>query len=401
VRAKILEGYRRVVPPGLGLPLLFTLGLVAVIISVQCQRPAILETRPAPTGSEAQVRVLLSLAGLDGSVEISAPSGLRLRADGEERMASSPLRVTAVEGGLRVGHGTSRVERIEVTSLGGEPLRTGARAYRGTLVLSAESSHALRVVNTVSMPDYLRGVLGGEMPSSWPLEALKCQAVAARTYVVARKQTRTKAPFDVYDDTRSQVYVGVPNTGATALCKAVEETSGLVLAFEGSVLTAFFHSTCGGRTADVEEVFGKGGAAPLQGVLCGNCQDSKYYRWSTVFTAKDLSRLLGLSGVTSIVLMEKTPSGRCREVTVRHARGETRLTGTALRQALGPEALRSTAFSVEPQDGGSRFQGSGWGHGVGMCQWGARGLARKGVGFAEILAHYYPQSELLPLSTFD
>jgi stage II sporulation protein D len=248
------------------------------------------------------------------------------------------------------------------------------------------------------MEDYLLGVVGGEMPPSWEMEALKAQAVAARTYAASRRREAAArgADFDVWDDTRSQVYAGMPGGAyASRIEEAVRSTAGEVLVWNGELLTAYFHSTCGGHTESAARVFGVASCEPLSGVGCTTCGDSTAFEWEAAVEAADLEEALGVGPLKSIRGLDPGPSGRCLRVEVQGETGRREMKGSALRAAVGYGILRSTAFEAEVADGEIRFRGRGFGHGVGLCQWGARGMAKTGATYIEILNHYYPGALVL------
>ncbi|MBI4577743.1 MAG: SpoIID/LytB domain-containing protein, partial [Planctomycetes bacterium] len=278
----------------------------------------------------------------------------------------------------RLGLGAVCAALVLVSALGscrGSPPGRGAPGpLAAPFPIRSAVAHSSDAV-VVPLEDYLAGVLGGEVPLSWPADALRAQAVAARTYAVHQALARRAAPYDVTADTRSQVWrpglAGDPRAVA-----AVRETAALVLAWGGSPLAAYYHSTCGGHTAAGGTVFDEGAAIPpLAGVPCEDCRGSAYYRWVGVrVEASELAAALASLGLplagtpTAVDPLETGPDGRATRVRVASDRGEVDLPGTALRRALGPERLRSTRFRAR-REGASAFvfEGGGWGHGVGLC----------------------------------
>ena len=228
-----------------------------------------------------------------------------------------------------------------VFSPGGTALALEGRAYRGTLQVSAVDAR-LQVVNTVGLELYLAGVVGREMPQSWPLEALKAQAVVARSYALSH--LATAGDFDLYADTRSQVYGGVaaesPSTTA-----AVNATAGRVVLYRGRVASTYFFSTSGGRTAAVQDVWPASEPLPyLVSVPDPYDTISPYHDWGPIrFTPGDLTRRLALpSRVLDVQTIQNT-SNRVRSVVATTALGQTTVAGADARRALG---LRSTWFRV-------------------------------------------------------
>jgi stage II sporulation protein D len=285
-----------------------------------------------------------------------------------------------------------------LTAAEGSLLGLGEKSYAGTLILRAGAEGTLTVVNAVPLETYLLGVVGAEMPLSWNLEALKAQAVAARTYAVSRMLTARDrgATFDVYSDTRSQVYSGAPKPQyASKLSQVVTATTGEVLVFEGNLLTAFFHSTCGGHTESAARVFKSHNVAPLHGVPCDACTASPLHRWEVRIAAREIKERLGVAAVDTMAIRDVGPSGRGGTIVVRGGSEETLFPAKEFRKRLGTKRLKSTAFEAEPASGEFVFRGRGFGHGVGLCQWGARGLAERGKSYLDILEHYYPGALIL------
>ncbi len=293
-------------------------------------------------------------------------------------------------GVVRVVLDLSRPAPFRVNCLDAPP-RLVVEVDRLEVTLFDVRAGALRVI---PFDDYLRGVLAAEMPASFQEEALKAQAVAARTYTLKRLRAfggagcSRHAGADVCSDpAHCQDHMGLEARKALwkedfpeyegRLGSAVAATRHQYLTFGGALAEAVYHSTCGGHTASAEEVWGK--AVPyLGGVPCEYCQISPRYRETRRL---DLADLCGRLGVEGLRVRKTSPSGRAVEV---GALGRV-MSGNDLRAALG---LPSTL--VEGLLGEVTLTTGGYGHGVGLCQWGAEGQARKGRGFREILYFYYP-----------
>lgn len=255
--------------------------------------------------------------------------------------------------------------------------------YRGR-VLVMPSGGKVTAVNWVDLEEYLYSVLGAEMPASWPQEALKAQAVAARSYALNRRDRSLSEPFDVGTTTAHQVYKGLASEAPSTVA-AVNATRGQVLTHSGRVIEAVFHSSSGGRTENVEDVWQQ--PLPYLRSVPDFDQDAPVFRWSETFTAGQFQqRVTGIGRLQAVSTERVTPQGRVVSIRLQGTQGTRTLTGTQLRQALG---LRSTLFSVSIQGDTIRFDGRGFGHGLGMSQWGARGLALQGYTYPQILAHYY------------
>ena len=255
--------------------------------------------------------------------------------------------------------------------------------YRGR-VLVVPSGGKVTAVNWVDLEEYLYSVLGAEMPASWPQEALKAQAVAARSYALHRRDRSLTDSYDVGTTTAYQVYKGLASEAPSTIA-AVDATRGQVLTHGGRVIEAVFHSSSGGHTENVEDIWQQ--PLPYLRSVPDFDQDAPVFRWSETFTASQFQqRVTGIGRLQAVATERVTPRGRVSSIRLQGSQGTRTLTGTQLRQALG---LRSTLFSISIQGDTIRIDGRGFGHGIGMSQWGARGLALQGYNYSQILSHYY------------
>jgi len=281
--------------------------------------------------------------------------------------------------------------------------KAGDRTYEGSLHLIATRAGGLHAIVELDLERYVAGVVGCEIPASSPAEALKAQAVCARTYAyftwLETARSAQRAIFDVYDDVKDQVYKGVPEPGG-ACEKAAEATAGRIVTWKEKPIKAFFSSTCGGTPESAAEVFGSD-VPPLGGGRCGACGHAKYASWTLRLSGADLSKSLsGLAGgaVKGVAVSSQTRTGRVARVTVARADGvEVLVAGPEFRKTLGYDKFRSTKFSIERDGDTFVFSGQGWGHGVGLCQEGAIGLAKSGETWEAIVARYYPGGEVKKL----
>ncbi|NJL49640.1 MAG: SpoIID/LytB domain-containing protein [Leptolyngbyaceae cyanobacterium SM2_5_2] len=255
--------------------------------------------------------------------------------------------------------------------------------YRGrVLVMPVEGK--VTAVNWVDLEAYLYSVLGAEMPASWPQEALKAQAVAARSFALYRRDRSASQLYDVGPTTAHQVYKGLASE-APATVAAVNATQGQVLTHGGRIIEAVFHSSSGGQTENVEDIWQR--SLPYLRSVPDFDQDAPVFRWSETFSAGQFEqRVTGIGRLVSASPEQVTPRGRVMSIRLQGTSGSRTLTGTELRQALG---LRSSLFAIAIQGDTIRVDGRGYGHGLGMSQWGARGLALQGYAYPQILAHYY------------
>lgn len=327
------------------------------------------------------VRVLLESSV--HSLPLECPGPVRVRG---RRYAKLPRGNVTFRGGtFRLGALDLGPSPAVLTAVS-EPFTIRKRRYAGTLRLIAKGS-SFSVINEVDLETYVLGVVGAEIGGGSPIEAIKVQAVVSRSYAWTHRNP--SGVFDLYDDTRSQVYVGVPAPDPRVE-RAVRETAGLVVTYQGRPVTTFFSSSCGGHTMGVAEWTGATEIPPLAGVECGYCAGMPNESWSARFTWKQLASKLGLPGpVTNARVVERTRSRRAAKVQV----GSRTLSARVFVRKLG---LRNTNFRIHEEPGGIRIEGHGWGHGVGLCQYGAINLAKRGKTFRQILAHYFPQARLSP-----
>ncbi len=279
-------------------------------------------------------------------------------------------------------------------------LHSGNNEYRGELVVRVAGENKVTVVNELSIDDYLKGVLPREVVVTWPDEALKVQAVASRTYLASHLGSHAAQGFDLCSDVHCQVYGGRgkehPSSNA-----AVEGTSDEVIVYEGKPIGAYFHSNCGGTTEKIGPVWGQTDKPYLPRKKCSFGTADPRYHWNITFANADMLQILKAktkvtgSKLKSVRIAQKSPSGRAQTMAVVTDKGTFHLSGNEFRIALNPEKIRSTLFTkIQAHSAATTFAGMGWGHGVGMCQWGAKGQAEQGKDYRDILAFYYPHTEI-------
>jgi stage II sporulation protein D len=312
------------------------------------------------------------------------------------------------------------IDRVVISSRGKNPiLSLDGKKYRGLVELKSVSGQ-LTMVNVVYMEDYLKGVVPleiGPTPKE-QFEAIKAQAVAARTYSMSHLgQYGDESGYDLKSDIGDQVYEGV-HVENNLINKAIEATRGEVIVYRGKMIDAYYHSTCGGSTDDIEDVWEKDPAPYLRAVNDDDaCSISKYFTWSERFSGDQLilrieqylSRARGkearLGKLHDIRIIGRTPGGRVAsiifETTAGHFIFKKEEVRWVVRRSDNLDAiLRSASFDLDIRrdaDGNvlvATFTGRGYGHGVGMCQMGARGMAQNGITYDSILSLYYQGTEL-------
>jgi len=273
------------------------------------------------------------------------------------------------------------------------------RPFRGEVTFIRTPDNHITVVNNINVEDYIKGVLYHEVSHLWPMEALKAQAVAARTYALYSINPAGK-PYDVTNDIYSQVYGG-RDSERYRTDLAVDYTKGQVLTYNNKIIPAYFHATCGGMTEDAQELWKLPDIPPLRGVPCGFCQNSPHMHWKKNFRLRSIQDALNLHGykvgvIKDISIVNRDRSERIEDLKITQKNGqELIIKGKDFRDLMGPNVLMSNNYDISMQGYFVNFTGKGWGHGVGMCQWGALGMAKQQFSYRQILAYYYPQSVLM------
>jgi len=260
------------------------------------------------------------------------------------------------------------------------------------------------VINHLDLEEYLYGVLQHEVPHEWPREMLEVQAILARSYALYKKTENADKAYDLSSTVLSQVYRGREEE-RRRIRSAVNKTLGKVLVYRGTLFPTFYHSTCGGETEDaVRADFLKKGLLPLSGVRDPYCTRSPFYRWERSFAYSDLTVRLQqagyeVSGLKEIQAGPQDSSGRITSLRLVHRGGNLTLPANKFRLAIGPFDLRSTHFRLENGWERVTFIGRGWGHGVGLCQWGGLEMAQRGHSLSFCRGHNsWPGSPAPPAS---
>jgi stage II sporulation protein D len=297
---------------------------------------------------------------------------------------------------------------VEVCLWSGENPEAVIKKFQGIynkgVIYTTKYAGKSLIINRVDIEDYLAGVLAKEMDNLWPVEALKAQAVVSRTFTIylADINRSKKLPYDIKNSILNQVYN--PSDISKKIEESVKSTFGEVLSYKGKIVQVFFHACCGGKTAYSSDVWG--GIYPhISSVVDPYCKNTPYYKWEKTFTGNQISNILRLSRIDRIEVWGRDDSGRATLLKVFLKNGNiTTLTGHRFRIQVNnsaskilftaPDVLPSTYFTVKKEGEEFIFEGFGYGHGVGMCQWGSRIMAEKGFGYEQILNHYFPKLEI-------
>lgn len=341
----------------------------------------------------------------------------------------NPVRLEVADGDvLDLTHGKSQITityknsswEIEVLAQGQKTVKTVAapRLKMASRMLNWDKKiidfpitlfpvkSSIMMVGNMSMNRYLRGVVPHEMPQSWPLEALKAQAVASRTYALWKMSASHYTHYDLKPSVSDQVFrmerVGSFGKNHPNVDRALTQTEGAYMVGKQSQLVkAYFHSDCGGDTDSADSVWGEGHitSASVRDVACSQRKSLWKSEWNVVLLKEKIMTTYFLPSnleLVDVIVRNQLKSQRVEFVDLLFTKGIfKRLRGEDLRRLLGYDKIKSTMFEVQKNGTQVVFNGRGYGHGVGMCQWGARAMAASGKSFKGILAHYYPGSQLV------
>jgi stage II sporulation protein D len=379
-------------------------------------------SEPLPENGEAgDIRVALTDDPVDSiTIETTSPIAVLAR-EGDELAALAPkltIQIERSKAGWNVGTKSLEAKSIEFHPTSSPGLWVNDRLYRGFVRFVAEGKRSFRIINVLPLEHYIAGVIDGEMPIDFPEESRKVQAVAARSFAVMQRMRATSdSEFDLYaSPLKSQHYRGYQYRDAMGATKVGEsdaarrvtrETKGLVCTRNGELFRTYYSACCGGRTTKGSLYFPD--ASDMPGVACNACDACPKHRWSLRLNTDELSAAVRRAASDSIAKQFSVARAeaqgiddrnRILQVTVEDAAGKKQqVTGVALRSAIGVNKLYSGWFNIHRDGDEFVLEGRGYGHGVGMCQWGAAGLAKQGSDFRTILTRYYPGCEIQPLTT--
>ncbi len=334
----------------------------------------------------------------------------------------SPINIRLTYEGLSIADRTFTDNKIVITPNDPYIFNINGSEYRGKLkIIINPDGSSFDAINMIPLESYLAGVAGAEMPDYWEPEALKAQVIAARTYCLyIKRRFGNNRNWDVSKTAAHQVYHGL-SVESTTIWNAVNQTTGMILVCKQDdgtedIFPAYYSSTCGGHTENSKNVFSES-FEPLIGVPCPYCKDvakSKFFFWPMVrFDKADVTKKLfqryeklnQLGNITDIAVTSETDYGDFSRVTMIELLGSNGssdfLRAEDFRLVIDSTGrkIRSASFQlVNLEDSWAFLAGRGWGHGVGMCQCGAEGMAREGKTAMQILSHYYPGSKILTIN---
>lgn len=326
----------------------------------------------------------------DPAVEVLLSKGRRLAASG----------VQARLGGIQVGDQLYTVKHLRIIPQKDITVEADGRKrrYRGSIDVFLKENQKMLVVNTIDLERYVKGVLYHEISNRWPMEATKAQAVAVRTYALHQIKKSKNALYDVTSDIYSQVYGG-KSAERYRTNIAADRTAGEVMLYAGKILPAYYHASCGGHTEDARNLWGQN-LPPLKGVVCSFCRFAPHSLWKKNFRSKDIQDRLNAGGykmglIAEVAAAGRNESGRILDVRIADRDGKNvRIPANKFRELIGPNIIKSNNYEIFMKGYYFDLEGRGWGHGVGMCQWGAHFMSRQRHSYQEILEYYYPGTEI-------
>jgi len=364
---------------------------------------ALLLAAPVLTPARAQADETIRIAILQNAelATVVSSAGLIVQAQNDTVDATGQIIMEAGPSGLTVDGQLLRSDRLEVRGRDGELTINGLTV--GGRVIVKRQNGKLLAINEVPLEDYVKGVVPSEMSAAWHPEALKVQAIATRTYALYKMRQNARKDFDVLASIKDQVYLYRGRASAGAAARAVDDTRDLVLAYRDEPILAVFSSTAAGQTEDAWNVWAVD-MPYLKGVECPFDLNSPWYQWRTDIALPMLEQRLRDEGfpvgiIASLAPATYTKAGRVIQVRILHSGGELYVKGDDLRRVLGYTVLPSTQFDFDIVGMQVQFAGRGNGHGVGLCQWGAKELAERGYSAETILRYYYPGADIRDLNS--
>lgn len=357
---------------------------------------------PVPPKSGDIVRIAIAKGKSSVRLMIKGPFGVHSLNTNEllaEYRGLDSSVVTATNFGIQLGpYSYYKIFGIKIVPKRDAAIYIDKRCFRGQINIMRQQDMTVLVVNHIDVENYIRGVLYHEVSHKWPLDSLKAQAVIARTYALYQKKVNEKNDYDLTNDVYSQVYGG-QTSEKYRTNKAVNQTLGQYLIFSGEIFPTYYHATCAGYTEDASRLWNID-LPPLKGKPCDFCSKSRHSKWRINLRLADIQVKLIKSGreiglIKEINVLERNNSGRIDKLEIIDRRGsKIYISGKDFRMVVGPDIIKSTNFNVTMRGYYVDFVGKGWGHGVGLCQWGAKSMSDCGFKYDEILKYYYPGSEI-------
>ncbi|NQS99788.1 MAG: SpoIID/LytB domain-containing protein [Candidatus Omnitrophica bacterium] len=305
--------------------------------------------------------------------------------------------IVPTDSGIKINKLDFKIYGIRIQPSRSPGIYLNGRRFRGAVDIIRQADQTLIAINRLSVEEYIRGVLYHEVAPWWPMDALKAQAIVARSFALYQAKVNVHKDYDLVSTIYSQVYGGrTSERGRTT--KAVRITDGEVLTYKNKIFPTFYHATCAGHTEAAKRLW-KINLPPLRGRECNFCERSPHFRWQKKIALRKIEEALGkkeikVGLIESIQIVDRDVSGRVTELKISSTTGAVKVKGNQFRLAVGPNIIRSTNFTLEIKKKTAYFTGYGWGHGVGMCQWGAFFMSKKRFNAEQILDYYYTEAKI-------
>jgi stage II sporulation protein D len=301
--------------------------------------------------------------------------------------------------GVRIGKQSFNTFSLDFYSKKDGRIYLNKNPYRGIMRVIKKGDKLL-FVNIIDLETYLNGVIQNEISGDWPMEAIKAQVIAARSYALYVLEENKNKDYDLESNVLHQVYHGKIGE-RWRIRRAIRLTKGLVLVYKNKILPAFYHATCGGHTDNAKHLWDID-LYPLRGVSCDFCKDSPYYRWEKIIDLDILAEKLKKRGIKvdkikNVFVLNRYDTGYVKNIEIDSDK-KIILNGKKFREILGFNYIKSRRFLLKVKDNKLKVKGFGWGHGIG--QWGAREMAKRGYNAEEILKYYYPGAEIRKLTNY-
>lgn len=365
----------------------------------------------ASSGPEAPVITKLKIdrveSGLEGYWKLTIPTASSIRGPASQsRSAGRTERLLPSRSSRAPASMFLEQRRLEGASfdIAGKNLKLNGKAFPSPITFLLGARTKINAIIQIPLEDYVAGVVAGEMPASWPLNALMAQAIASRSYVLAQLAAQDQQLFHTDSSQLNQVFKWInekqaPDENLLRVREAVKKTEGRVLTdSKGQPLWAYYHADCGGHTEEPDHVWSN--HQRYGTVRDQSCPVQTKSRWEASLSLQTANQklkpvLAKNDKIVGLDVGEKTPSGRVKNVVVKFEDGSREsIRGNQFRQQLGFDWIKSTMFGMSQRGTVYHLKGQGYGHGVGLCQWGTRELAKQGKSYMAILKNYYPKAKI-------
>ncbi len=355
-----------------------------------------------PPDMRANHMIRVQVGATKEPFQIASAGYFRVEASGGGVLSSGPalppVTVRAVGSGIQFGTKIFKAQSIFIHSLGSAGVRYDHRSYKNGLEIKRKPGNELLIINHLDLEHYLKGVIPFEANPKWSDATLHASTIVSRTFALFKMIEKRNQDYDVGSGVLSQVYAG-ENVRHDRTDLIVDQTRGQVMLYHGEIFPAYFHSASGGATTSADSVWSVKPHPALQGIDCEFCRSSKHETWSGFVKYSEIEKVVRDEGgqpvraIKEIKLKNYDHSGRAREIEVTGRNGKFKVPFSELRGWIGVQKIKSTLivkYLNEPAQNGVMFWGRGWGHGVGLDQYGAKLMGELGYSPSQILDYFYP-----------